>query len=59
MQGNEVVRTSTEMIAYYENLLDRFPIVSIEDGLEEEDWEGWTEMHWFLTIPNLVLKMKE
>lgn len=44
MQGNEVVRTSTEMIAYYENLLDRFPIVSIEDGLEEEDWEGWTEM---------------
>ena len=44
MQGNAVVRTSTEMIAYYENLLDRFPIVSIEDGLEEEDWEGWTEM---------------
>lgn len=44
MQGNEVVRTSTEMIAYYENLRDRFPIVSIEDGLEEEDWEGWTEM---------------
>ena len=44
MQGNEIVRTSTEMIAYYENLLDRFPIVSIEDGLEEEDWEGWTEM---------------
>lgn len=44
MQGNEVVRTSTEMIAYYENLLNRFPIVSIEDGLEEEDWEGWTEM---------------
>ena len=44
MQGNEVVRTSTEMIAYYENLLDRFPIVSIEDGLEEEDWEGWAEM---------------
>ena len=32
------------MIAYYENLLDRFPIVSIEDGLEEEDWEGWMEM---------------
>lgn len=44
MQGNEVVQTSTEMIAYYEKLLDRFPIVSIEDGLEEEDWEGWAEM---------------
>lgn len=44
MQGYEIVRTSTEMIAYYENLLERFPIASIEDGLEEEDWEGWTEM---------------
>lgn len=44
MQGYEIVRTSTEMIAYYEKLLERFPIASIEDGLEEEDWEDWTEM---------------
>jgi enolase len=36
-----VVRTSDEMIALYESLLDRYPIVSIEDGLGEEDWGGW------------------
>lgn len=44
MEGKEVYRTSEEMTAYYEKLLNRFPIVSIEDGLEEEDWEGWKEM---------------
>jgi enolase len=34
-------RTSAEMIAFYRGLLDAFPIVSIEDGLAEDDWEGW------------------
>lgn len=37
-------RSSEEMVAYYENLADRFPIVSIEDGLEENDWKGWQGM---------------
>ena len=32
------------MIAYYEDLLDEFPIISIEDGLQEDDWEGWKQM---------------
>ena len=32
------------MIRYYENLLDEFPVVSIEDGLQEDDWEGWKAM---------------
>ena len=36
-----VVRSSDEMIAFYETLLDRYPIVSIEDGLGEDDWGGW------------------
>jgi enolase len=36
-----VVRTSDEMIALYESLLERYPIVSIEDGLGEDDWGGW------------------
>ena len=36
-----LVRTSDEMIAFYETLLDRYPIVSIEDGLGEDDWGGW------------------
>jgi enolase len=36
-----VVRTSDEMIALYEGLCGRYPIVSIEDGLGEDDWAGW------------------
>ncbi len=38
-------RTSSEMIDYYENLINKYPIYSIEDGLAEEDWEGWAEMN--------------
>jgi enolase len=34
-------RSSEEMIRYYARLLDRYPIVSIEDGLSEQDWKGW------------------
>jgi len=34
-------RTSEEMIDYYEGLVDKFPILSIEDGLSEDDWKGW------------------
>ena len=41
MTGKEVLRDASEMIDYYEKLLDEFPIVSIEDGLQEDDWEGW------------------
>ena len=39
-----VRRTSADMIAYYQDLLARYPIVSIEDGLGETDWDGWGEM---------------
>ena len=44
MTGKEVLRDASEMIDYYEKLLDEFPIVSIEDGLQEDDWEGWKDM---------------
>ena len=44
MKGEEVLRDSGEMIEYYEKLAEKFPIVSIEDGLEEDDWEGWRQM---------------
>ena len=44
MKGEEVIRDSGEMIEYYEKLAEKFPIVSIEDGLEEDDWEGWKQM---------------
>ncbi len=42
--GQEVIRDTQAMIAYYEELVRRFPIVSIEDGLAEEDWDGWKEL---------------
>jgi len=35
---------SAEMVAYWADLADRYPIVSIEDGLDEEDWEGWSAL---------------
>ncbi len=38
------LKTSDEMIAYYTTLVDAYPIVSIEDPLNEEDWAGWTAM---------------
>ena len=44
MAGEEVRRDYHEMINYYEDLIDSFPIVSIEDGLFEADWDGWKEM---------------
>jgi len=36
--------TSSELIDYYENLISKYPIVSIEDGLSEDDWSGWAEL---------------
>ena len=36
--------TSDELIAHWESLVDKYPIISIEDGLDEEDWEGWQRM---------------
>ncbi|MBD5519830.1 MAG: phosphopyruvate hydratase [Lachnospiraceae bacterium] len=41
MTGQEVRRSAAEMVSYYENLVERFPIISIEDGLFEDDWDGW------------------
>ncbi|MBO5068928.1 MAG: phosphopyruvate hydratase [Lachnospiraceae bacterium] len=39
-----VIRTTEEMITLYEQLCNRYPIRSIEDGLDEEDWDGWKEL---------------
>lgn len=41
MHGHKIVRSSEELIDYYEELAEEFPIVSIEDPLDEEDWDGW------------------
>jgi enolase len=39
--GEGVVRTSEEMVDFWEQLVDKYPIILIEDGLAEEDWNGW------------------
>ncbi|MBR2806663.1 MAG: phosphopyruvate hydratase, partial [Oscillospiraceae bacterium] len=36
--------TSDELIAHWKSLVEKYPIISIEDGLDEEDWEGWKKM---------------
>ena len=41
MTGKEVYRTAEEMVAMYEALANKYPIISIEDGLDEDDWDGW------------------
>lgn len=38
--GEGVVRTAEEMVDWYEEMVDKYPIISIEDGLDEDDWEG-------------------
>jgi enolase len=43
-EGEGITRTSEEMIAFYEDLVAKYPIISIEDGLAEDDWEGWQKL---------------
>lgn len=39
-----MIESASDLMAYYSQLREKYPIVSIEDGLDEEDWAGWTEM---------------
>ncbi len=39
--GEGVVRTTEELVDYYVGLADKYPIISLEDGLDEDDWDGW------------------
>ena len=43
-EGCQISRSTNEMIDYYESLTAEFPLVSIEDGLAENDWEGWQKL---------------
>ena len=43
-EGEGITRTTEEMIAFYQELTGKYPIVSIEDGLAEDDWEGWKKL---------------
>jgi len=42
LEGSD--RTSADMVSFYRALLDSFPVISIEDGLAEDDWEGWARL---------------
>lgn len=41
LAGENRILSSSELVSYYEELCNKYPIVSIEDGLDEEDWDGW------------------
>ncbi len=40
-EGQGLTRSSEEMVDFYSELVNKYPIISIEDGLDEEDWQGW------------------
>jgi enolase len=44
LAGEGVQKTAAEMVDFYEDLCSKYPVISIEDGLAEEDWEGWKMM---------------
>ena len=44
LEGEGKVLSASEMVDFYEYLVDKYPIVSIEDGLAEEDWDGWKKL---------------
>ena len=44
LKGEEVIRSTEEMISYFESLVEKFPILSIEDALAEDDWDGWQKL---------------
>ncbi|AQS59151.1 phosphopyruvate hydratase [Desulforamulus ferrireducens] len=44
LEGEGVTYTSDEMIDFYQRLVDKYPVITIEDGLSEDDWEGWAKL---------------
>ena len=44
MKGEKVIRTAEDLMDYYEDLANRYPMISIEDGLHEDDWKGWSNL---------------
>lgn len=42
LEGEGKIKTAAEMVDFYAELVEKYPIISIEDGLAEDDWEGWT-----------------
>lgn len=44
LAGEGVKKTSEEMVDFYAELIDKYPIISLEDGLDEDDWDGWAQL---------------
>jgi len=44
LEGEGKILDTDEMIAYYKNLVEKYPIISIEDALSEDEWEGWKKL---------------
>ena len=44
LEGLDLNFTSSEMVHYINELCSKYPITSVEDGLDEDDWTGWTEL---------------
>ncbi len=44
LRGEGVTKSSSEMVDFYSELVEKYPIISIEDGLDEDDWEGWKQL---------------
>jgi enolase len=53
-KSGEPSRSTTEMIALFERLVERYPLVFIEDGLSEHDWDGWKVLTERLGSCNIV-----
>ena len=45
LKGEGKSLTSKQFVDYLEDLVDNYPIISIEDGMDEDDWEGWVALH--------------
>lgn len=44
LEGEGITRSSSELVDYYATLCNKYPIISIEDGLDESDWDGWRQL---------------
>ena len=44
LSGEGKILTAAEMVDYYQSLVEKYPIISIEDGMAEEDWDGWKQL---------------
>jgi len=59
LEGEGKVLTPSEMVDYYAGLADKYPIISIEDGMAEEDWDGWKYYITIISLRNIIMYTDE